>query len=506
MKRSIAIIVFSLFSLMAVNAQNINGYIVSDTGNITIVKVWGTHYERGLAYGYLCSGKIMAMLTGYILPEFGTFLPQARLILQQGTSLIVDSVYYDEARGMLAGLDSAGQDVSTISYLDVIAANAYLDFLSLSGSKSKNGMGCSSLMSWGNAVAGTDLDGKSVVSRHLDWTPDAAIIDNQMVVIHLPSETNEQPWVMIGFAGQISALSGVNAHMGVFQHMMSDFSGNGQLNKAYEPVWFSLRRALELKDYNGDGVNNVKDMCAIISSHANGYADGYIITMLASSANDSADKIAQVAEIAPAMPYFVFRGIGFPDSITGDNLYAANYEISRNDHYHFCPRYIRTIHAVGNGLNIGSAANWNMLRDSSNSGSSNIQFMQYIPDNGMLNLAVHKHGKQAYKNNPVVLNLNQLFVNDVSVEPVNKEQAYLSVYPNPANDKLNVVAVNTKTQYDLPEIFDIRGRKLSVKIRLDKSGNSIAYSINIRSLDSGSYICRLKTADGPLTKIFSVLR
>ncbi len=41
-------------------------------------------------------------------------------------------------------------------------------------------------MSWGDATIGTCLDGKSVISRHLDWTPDPAITENQAIVIHIP--------------------------------------------------------------------------------------------------------------------------------------------------------------------------------------------------------------------------------------------------------------------------------------------------------------------------------
>jgi len=502
MKKIFLLLLILSFS-SGLKSQNINGYIVSDTGNLTIVKIWGTHYERGFAYGYLCSGKIMSMMNDYILPQFGSSLTMARQVLQQGTSLLVDSVYYHEAQGLIDGLDAAGQIIGNLNYLDVIAANCMLDFMSMAGIKFKDGgPGCSSLMSWGAATAGTDLDDKSVISRHLDWSNDVTLINNQVIVIHIPSETNEQPWAMIGFAGQISALSGVNKHMGVFQHMMSDFSGTGQLNMGYEPVWFSLRKALELNDYNNDGVNNTKDMCDILSTHTNGYADGYIITMLASANNDTSGLIAQIAEIAAAPPYIIFRGNEFPDSINTDNLYAANYEIKRNNHYHFCTRYTKTMHAVDNGTNISSQRNWEILRDSSNSGAGNIQFMQFIPDEGILNIAVHKNGKAAYRNNPVTLYLNDLFITSTLVGPGNKESMDFILYPNPVDNKLYISVPNLKSDKLIVRITDISGKEVDLTFNKISSHGQNVYQTSTDQLSGGIYTCRIISKNAAGSKNF----
>ncbi len=500
--------IFFLFALIGcltcVKAQNINGYIVSDTGNLTIIKVWGSHYERGFAYGYLCPAKILSMMNDYILPVFGSNLPLARQILQQGNTLVVDSVYYDEARGLLAGIDSAGYDISAYTYLDVIVANCLLDFASIAGLKSKfTSPGCSSLMSWGTATAGTDLDAKSVISRHLDWENNYAIINNQVVVIHIPSESNEQPWAMIGFAGQISALSCVNRHMGVFQHMMSDFSGSGQLNRYYEPIWFSLRKAIETVDYNNDGKNNTSDLCSILSAHANGYADGYIISMLASADNDSSSLIAQVAELAPASPYITFRGSEFPDSINADNLYCANYEVKRNDHYHFCDRYIRTMHAVDNGTGISRQRNLEILRDSSNSGIYNIQFMQFIPDEDRLNVSVHKHGKPAFMNPPVSLNLNDLFTDVSFISSGYNEEQHVMIYPNPVKECLYLQLPLSFEENVSIIIHDMTGRKISVFSVPAGVNNHQDCKVDVKHIPAGLYVCRIIYDKHSTAKIFA---
>lgn len=499
------ILLFAFFCFAAgVSSQNIKGYVVVDSAHVKVVKLFGTHYERGFAYGYLCADEIMNVLNGYLLPAFGSYLPLARQILMQGQSLSVDSVYFEEAKGVYAGLDSAGKDVSGLQYIDIVISSSYLDILALGGMKDTS-MGCSALMSWGNAVSGTDLDGKSVVSRHLDWSYNSALVNNQVIAVHIPSEPNEQPWLLIGFAGQIGVLSGVNqSGLGVFQNMLSDMTGTAQYSCAYEPVWFSLRKAMETRDYNGDGKNNVKDMMDVISENINGYADGYVISMLASANNDSSCLIAQVAETGPSSPYIVFRGNEFPDSISSDNLYSANYEIKRNDHYHFCQRYYRAINGVGNGLGIGSLKNWDIMRDSSNSGSGNLQFMQFIPDDHILKLAVYKNSKPAYQNPPDVYDLNMLFSNDLKVEKISNEESVITIFPNPATDLLNIsIGKASKHPYSC-NICDLGGRILMSRQFKTLSKTSETFTFNVSGLPSGTYLIRLCSAHESYQQLFSI--
>ncbi|HDQ16134.1 MAG TPA: hypothetical protein ENN45_03655 [Bacteroidetes bacterium] len=47
----------AIFYFSTLQAQNPQGVIVSDTGNITLIKVWGNHFERGYASGYLLADK-----------------------------------------------------------------------------------------------------------------------------------------------------------------------------------------------------------------------------------------------------------------------------------------------------------------------------------------------------------------------------------------------------------------------------------------------------------------
>lgn len=486
------IFLFLLFISLQIFSQQVNGVIVSDTGNITVVKVWGTHYERGFAIGYLLAGHIVDLYVNYIKPSFGSLLPTAKTVIQQGVHITIDSVYIKEAQGVYDGIDSAGFSASGMDYIDVLVANAFLDLQGLYLFKEvKLKMGCSSLMDWGTATAGTDLDGMSVIARHLDWNNNAAVVNNQAMIIHFPSEADEQPWAMIGFAGQISALSGINNDgLGVFQHMMSDFSGTASMNMGYEPVWFTLRDALEKKDYNNDGLYNVNDVRDAVSANVNGYADGYIITALAPSTTGYDSLTAIIAEVAPSAPLITFRTNTYPDSIPDDNLYAANYEIKRNNHLHFCSRYYRTKNGLSDGTFISSADNWQIMRDSSNSGTGNIQFMQFIPEWRQLKLSVYESSVPAYLCNPGIYNLDDLFNNPVTATE-SKDKNIFQVFPNPASDKVFVKVNFSKVTHVNVSLYSISGNKnIQFVDEIIPQGGNI-YSINVSKLLNGIYICHI---------------
>ena len=428
----ILIIVYSVFN--GIFAQNINGVIQSDSGNLTVVKVWGTHYERGFAYGYLMGEQISDMVDGYIKPVFGAYLDDARQIIIDGEDLQIDSVYVTEAMAVVAGMDFAGTNYGNIDYIDGLVFNAFLDILKLLGFKADS-LGCSSLMSWGDATVGTNLNGKSVISRHLDWTPNQTLINNQVVIVHIPAETDEQPFAIVGFAGQMSVLSGFNQNVAVYQHMMSDFTGFTNHGLHYEPVWLTLRKSIEKADFNNDGVNNTQDVRDAIEINSNGFADGYIVTALAPSIADADSLVALVAELAPQSPLLTFRSNSYPDDIPGDNLYAANFEIKRNNHNHYCNRYYAVMNALGDGLEIGEDENWQIMRDNSNGQTGNLQFMQFIPELSIFKISVHHDGLPAYLNDPLVFDINELLSFSTGKNNL-PEISGIRLYPNPVNDVL----------------------------------------------------------------------
>ena len=474
------IFIFMFLVLVSCQSRSQNGMVVSTSGNITVVKVWGTHYERGYAMGYLLANKIYNIYTGYIAPQFGSYLSSAKTIIQQGQSFTIEKKYFDEARGIFDGMVAAGVNTTGLDTLDLLVANTFLDLSNFPLSKKVEGPGCSSLMSWGDATNGTVLNGKSVISRHLDWTASSYLVNNQVMVVHFPSEVDEQPWVLIGFAGQMGVLSGLNnSGLSVFQHQLSDNNATAQVNMHYVPIWLSARNAIEKSDYNNDGVSNTSDVRDALLASANGYADGYIITSLAPSTAGNDSLIAMVAELTPNVPYFTFRSNAYSDSIPSDNLYAANYEIKRNNHRHYCTRYLGIVNNIGNGTAIGQAENWDMMRDHSNSGSGNIQFMQVVPEDRQLYLSVY-NSSAAYLHAPVLYDLDDLFQMPTNIS--RSETSKLTLSPNPTN---GIVKLNFPEKLFDISITDVKGEVVYSKL------NQTDKNIQLNILQKGVYLIHI---------------
>lgn len=96
-----------------------------------------------------------------------------------------------------------------------------------------------------------------------------------------------------------------------------------------------------------------------------------------------------------------------------------------------------------------------------------------------------------------------LFIDDVvisggttSVAEVSNNE--VSVYPNPAN---NVVNVNANSNIDNVEIYSISGQKVG-----DFTANGTTTSINTESLSNGMYLMKINTENGVINKKFSVAR
>lgn len=388
-------------------ARQVNGEILSTKGGVTLVKVWGTHRERGVAQGYLLAERIEDLYGRYILSHFRNRYDAARELLMQGENFTIPLSYLEEAEGAAEGLAAAG--VMGIDAWDWLLMNTFLDVTPLLPdfkTSTIGGPGCSTLLSWGNAT------GRPIATRHLDWGAYPGLIGNDAVIIHLPAEPDEQPWAAVGYAGLNSALSGVNrSGLGGFVHIMVDRThGEGREGQHYIPFWYALRAGLEKKDFNGDGVCDTRDLQdALLTSEA-GAADGFIAALLGP---EGSAPVAVIAEITPEEPWHTFRTSAFEDQINGDNLYAANQEIARLDHYNYCVRYAALTSALGDGTGLGEDDCWELMRDHSNPsrlGWDNLQFMQFDPQSGTLRLSVHDPQEgQAWQRPSIMIDLGAVW-------------------------------------------------------------------------------------------------
>lgn len=480
-------------------SQTINGVILADTNLMRIIRVWGSHEERGFAYGYLSGTEITSMFVTYVKPSFGTFYNSARNIISEGKDIVIDSLYQVEAKAVIEGMNLSGTNTTSLDYIDILVGNSFLDIKAMLSVE--NNEGCSSLMSWGDATTGTSLDGKSVITRHLDWTTSSILTPLQVMAIHIPSEADEQPWIGIGFAGMISVLSGVNASLAVFQHVMNDFSSAPIHNQGYEPVWFSMRKALEVNDYNEDGKNNVQDVRSIFTDLSQSTADGFIISAMARSDETHDTLIAMVCELAPLAPTHTFRYNTYPDSIPGDNLYAANYQIGRNNMLHFCNRYNGIKSHIGDGTLIDFDQSWTLMRNYSNQANNN-QCMTYCPETGLLRFTAYKPGVPAYNADPVDFTLSYLFGNTIGISHMARLST-LSINPSLAKDYICVRGfVNWRGNADI-SVYTETGQ---LTRQFEEILINPEIKIDVSTLKAGVYLLKLITEGQHFSGKFVVIR
>ncbi|MCD4730696.1 MAG: PKD domain-containing protein, partial [Bacteroidales bacterium] len=215
--------------------------------------------------------------------------------------------------------------------------------------------------------------------------------------------------------GEMAPASGINSSgLSIFANGINH-NWNYSTNAGYEPYAFTFRKALEAADYNLDGINNMLDIRDAISSNSQGYAWGSNFSASAPSTAIYDSLIAMVAEVCPEEPYITFRTNSYNDTLPGDNLYAANSEIKRHNLRLYCSRYLAIVDNIGDGTGISSQENWDLMKNYSNGGYANMQFMQYIPEWGQLNLSVYRDGTPAYMHDPVTYDVTEFFQLDVPV-------------------------------------------------------------------------------------------
>ena len=93
---------------VSTRAQQVNGLIYADTAGVMVVKLWGTHQQRGYALGYLTGDRVTDMIVNYIMPSFGPYYSMARNTVIQGNDLSIAPEFDTEAQAIVDGMNAAG--------------------------------------------------------------------------------------------------------------------------------------------------------------------------------------------------------------------------------------------------------------------------------------------------------------------------------------------------------------------------------------------------------------
>ncbi|SEH06479.1 C45 family peptidase [Candidatus Venteria ishoeyi] len=275
------------------NRRTSNGMLFEVDG-LKVLKVWGSHYERGFAHGFLLQREIADMWNHYIFPSLlgGDSATYNWVHDYMRLNYVIDERYMEEARGLLAGYNAFADpmpryidaiareldewDILMLSNIEGIATAAWRWHEGFDGTITQPtgaantqpyvGPGCSSSSAWGaNTADASDING-TVLIRNTDWDAHPAFLRNHLLLVSVPAESDEQAWLSPTWPGSFWALSGMN-ESGI---AAVEQTGDSLLAAPYAgeahptPTGLSTRKGLEMKDYNADGISSVDDVVAAI--------------------------------------------------------------------------------------------------------------------------------------------------------------------------------------------------------------------------------------------------
>ena len=495
MKKLIIIFFIAFIGTNFLISQTVNGDTLTYDGK-KILKVWGTHSERGYAYGYLMGNEIKDVAENYVLAS--VFANSAYVYSFARTyfsdHFSVEENYQEEVQGMIAGMQDAGVDLYSsvlgrdLDETDILVANSIVDLSSMNLTAGEVRFGCSSLSDWGTSTqADPELNGNLVICRHMDWTANQTLLENHLLLVNIPSEENEIAWISFTFPGMIGALSGIS------QNGIAAFMDVGNYNSVTDendlhPIFLSIRNGLEQQDYNSDGEINPTDVYRAISDkthlspsivHAVNYQSGIVIetnNALGSVVREDTDN-TQIPE---------------------NNLAATNHFRELYSPV-YCYRYEAIIDSLNADANVSVARNWNILCGAAGNVST-LHTIQYVPTLNFVKWSTAKAGMPAYLEEPTEFDINELFsVSSYENEELT-DKMNVKIFPNPFSDYLNI-------NFDLAnlgdgfkfEIYNLKGEKIGCYEKNDLHSSNLKLSRNIffpdEKISTGIFFYKLKVSN-----------
>ncbi len=507
MKKIILITLLFLFIFTLLTAQNVNGDTLSVDGK-KILKVWGTHYERGYATGYLLGSKIKEISENYFIYAFfgGNSYLYENTRAYFLDNFQIEEKYISETEGLIDGMIEADiilfSDILSrdIDANDLLLSNAIVDLAALGDLNSDYGFGCSSLSSWGeNTILDPDLSGDLLITRNMDWTPHPALLENHLLAVHFPSEADEVNWLSFTFPGFIGGLSSIN------ENGLCAFMNMGDHNEhpntyTFHPILLSIRNGIEVYDYDGDYDIAPEDVLAAVEE--NYQLSGSIVH----TANHESGLVIECNNQ---------NGVVVRDD--NDNTVIPAEHLAATNHFRelyppaACYRYDNIADSLSASSDIDIIRSWDLLAGAAGV-SNNIHTIQYAPTLNLIKWSTAEVGTPAYQLEPTILDTEELFTNNTNTNPqYYQDHSFLKVSPNPFYNSTNLSFSLTKTTDVKLCIYYIKGHKIRTLLSevLVQGNHSVSWDgtdENGKKISSGIYFYTLETIHNLYTKKVILLK
>ncbi|MFC1724253.1 C45 family autoproteolytic acyltransferase/hydrolase [candidate division KSB1 bacterium] len=379
--------------------EEVNGSLQIIEG-INVLRLWGTDYEQGYAYGYILSEEIIGFIDFVIKSGIFSFDGSsfAGIVPPGIERLNIEQRFLDEMQGIFDGIQARADGEirvpstgRSLHLRDIIAVNVGLDIRS---------MQCSSFSAWGDMTA----DGGTITGRNDDWPLLNYLNEVQMLVVVRvpPAGSDRLSFATINCPGSIGCPTGMNEE-GV---TLNRNAGNGSTNSASSgiyPRYFTYRTALE----NAHASTAVQDVENVLRSRQ---TNGTIILMIT----------------------YPYMGSG-----SGSAVFEYDSDISRNDgvtirqpesslpyqiatnHYRerilpvSCGRYTTINTGLQDIMNSGSnyftdQTAWSMLGEVAVGGGQTLDSTVFEPNKMLIHVAFRNGGTSAPGCRKVTLNVSEL--------------------------------------------------------------------------------------------------
>ncbi|MEF3694565.1 MAG: FlgD immunoglobulin-like domain containing protein [Candidatus Cloacimonadota bacterium] len=503
--KSLLIFVSLVLVLAFPLGAQVNG-VLSEVEGKTILKVWGDHYERGYAQGYLMAGRILTIMDDYFYHSIcGNSSQTYNYILNYyNARFVVEGPYQMEATGVMEGIAASGNSLwhnglnRNLNATDLLMINAIVDLSPLRNDLMGTDdlvLGCSSLSSWGQATQDDPvLQGALIHTRLLDWTPHSALIANPVLIVHFPTEENEQPWASFTYPGLLGALSAINIQdNAAFLNMGNTHGGSNFTGMKH--VLLAIREGLEKVDYNGDSSHNMEDLQDLLE--ASTFRAGTIIHSIWDQ------DPGQEPVVFECNNYGTWTRTQHEESgLPTDHLAATN-------HFRLmieptaCYRYTNLINALA-ADSLLSLAEHRPLLTTAAGVSTNLMAIQFIPSLNQVTWSTATSTSPGYQNPEVLLNTEQIFTFPTSNhDPSLIPGISLSSFPNPMQDGGSILIKLEEEANPALEIYNLRGQLIRSfhPGALSRGTHQINWDGRDQSgkpAASGIYLLKLSTGRGTL--------
>ncbi len=460
----------------------------------TFLRVWGTHYDRGYAQGYFLGDAFMDVFENYMFNYacYGnpSVYNQARSIFTN--AFVIEEDYVTEASAMIDGAADAGTDVyfsalgRDLDGNDVLMANALIDLINFA-SLPEDLFACSSISSWGTSTEDDEtLQGGLVITRFMDWSTNAALFRNPVVLIQKPEEEDEQNWISFTFPGLFGGLSAINENgLTTFLNMGNNHSCSD--TGGFYPILLTLRNGIEKVDYDADGEQTTNDILQAVEDR------NRAVGTLVHVTHDN-DDLPIIIENNNQMGVAT-RSVEDNTVIQGDNLALTNhFRVLYNPIT--CYRYNGIVDSLEVSTVINDARSWNLLAGAAGI-STNIHAIRYNSVTREVSFASAQASHPAYGEEATVFNLDEVITpSGVNDEVIDLMVSAPTAYPNPFNPQ-TTIRFSVAAQADVTlEIYNVKGQRVERRELGNMTQGVHQVTWNAESQASGVYLCRVSQKNG----------